>query len=311
MGDLVTSDERARGTPWDVFIHLLAVIALYASISGALILAFQFANLALPDPTEHSCEAHDWVRQGVAWLLIFFPTYVWAWRSIEADLAANPGKRRLWIRTCPIYFTLFVAGLLALGDLACLVYYFMSGELTARFILKLAAILVVSGGVLWFYRDALRREPGPLPVGTRVLAYVASGAAALLVIAGFAVAGSPARARLARLDATRIANLDTIQDKIVGYWRNKAVLPTSLDQLTDPLSGFAAPRDPESKRPYGYRVFNPTSFQLCANFSLSNFHVPSQSWPSQSGRFWNHSAGHVCFTRTIDPDRYPPRKKAP
>ncbi len=121
------NEEMVKGSPWDVFIHLLAVIALYAGISGVLIALFQYVNLAFPDPMDVQIDVRDWIREGVALVVIFFPAYVWAWRSIEIDLAANPGKGRMWLRTCPIYLTLFLAGLFALGDLACLVYHFMSG----------------------------------------------------------------------------------------------------------------------------------------------------------------------------------------
>ncbi len=306
------NDEEIKGSPWDVFIHLLAVIALYASIAGALTTMFQYVNLVFPDPMDVGIDVRNWIREGVALLVIFFSAYVWAWRSIEIDLAANPGKRRLWIRTCPIYLTLFLAGLFALGDLACLVYYFMGGDLTSRFLLKVTAILAVSGAVFWFYLNALRREPGPLPRATRTFVYSIAAVVGAIVITGFATAGSPARARLARLDVNRIEDLRNIQFQIIRYWQSKAVLPASLDQLRDELSGFSPPHDPENRKPYGYRVTSPTSFELCTDFALTDFDTRRSlpQWLRNDDTVWNHQAGHVCFTRTIDPALYPPHKGA-
>jgi len=306
------SEQATKGSPWDVFIHLLAVIALYVSIYGALILLFQFVNLALPDPLDNQIDVHDYIRYGVSMVVIFFPAYAWAWRSIEIDLGANPEKRWLWVRTCPIYLTLFLAGLLALSDLSFLVYFFLTGDLTSRFLLKVAAILAIAGAVEVFYLDALRREPGRMPLATRTFAYAVSALAAAIVIAGFAVAGSPGRARLARLDVKRLEDLAGIQRKIVEYWQSKAVLPASLDQLADNVSGYSAPSDPVNGKPYGYRVAGVTVFELCADFDTNDPDAARSlpRWSSTEGGVdttWNHPSGHACFPRTIDSSRYPPK----
>ncbi|MDO8433762.1 MAG: DUF5671 domain-containing protein [Candidatus Binatus sp.] len=305
-------EKEIEGSLWDVFIHVLAVIALYVSIVGALTVLFQYVNLSLTDTADVEVDVRDRIRWGVASLLIFFPAYVWAWRLIEMDLSENPEKKKLWVRTCPIYLTLFLAGLLALSDLACLVYYFMSGDLTSRFLLKVIAVLLVSGAVLWFYLSALRRVPGPLPSATRAFAYATFLLVGLLVIAGFATAGSPSRAHLARLDVTRIENLQDIQREIVEYWQNKMALPTSLDQLSDSISGFSPPRDPATSASYGYHAVSPTSFELCADFALRDFDtehtLPSWTRMRLGKIYWNHEAGHFCFSRTIDPARHPPHK---
>jgi len=309
------SDKEVKGSPWDVFIHLLAVIALYVSIVGALTLLFQYVNLSLPDPADVDVDVRDRIRWAMASLLIFFPAYVWAWRSIEMDLRQNPEKKKLWVRTCPIYLTLFLAGLLALTDLACLVYYFMSGDLTSRFFLKVVAVLLVSCAVLWFYLSALRRVPGPIPSATRTFAYTTFFLVGVVVIAGFATAGSPSRARLARLDGTRIGDLQNLQLEIVKYWQNKAALPTSLDQLSDSISGFSPPRDPATNGAYGYHTISPTSFELCADFALRDFNTEQTLPPwlrqmRQGTTYWNHEAGHFCYSRTIDPARHQPCKPA-
>src|SRR5438045_8676789 len=126
------SDEFRKSSPWDVFIHLLATIAINISAYAAILLLFDYIALALPDIGDSSLSTRSDIRYGAALLIVFFPAYVWAWRSIQSDLAENPDKRTRWIRTCPIYLTLFLAGLLVLTDLACLVYYFLNREETAR-----------------------------------------------------------------------------------------------------------------------------------------------------------------------------------
>lgn len=306
------TEEQAKSSPWDVFINLLAAIALYAAMWSVLSLLFSFIDLRLPDPADRPLDLRDDIRSALAVLIIFFPAYVWAWRTIEIDLAANPDKRRRWLRTCPIYLTLFLAGLFALGDLSYVVYYFLTGDLTSRVILKVAAIGLVAGAVFGFYLYLLRREPGIFAPGARLFGYTSCLMAVAVAIAGFGVAGSPTRARLQRLDAKRIQNLADIQTKLVSYWQQKRNLPRSIDDLNDDLGGFTAPSDPETRQPYDYRATGATSFDLCANFALKDYDVRRTVYvwvPESDGGYnsaWNHDAGHVCFTRTIDPSRNPP-----
>jgi hypothetical protein len=305
------NDEVTKSSPWDVFINLLAVIALYVSVYGALSLLFQFTNLAMPDPLDQRIDVHDWIRYGVSMLMVFFPAYWWAWNSIESDLASNPGKRRLWIRTCPIYLTLFLAGMMVLGDIACLVYYVMSGDSTSRFVWKVVAVLFVAGAVFVFYRNALRREPGPMPGAMRAFAYGTAALASTLVVAGFVIAGSPTRAHRAGLDQQRLRDLDSVEQKIVEYWSDKGELPASINQLRDEVVSYSPERDPASGDAYGYRKTGATSFELCADFELKDSDAARtiERWePASTSTAWNHEAGHYCFARTIDPERHPPRK---
>jgi uncharacterized protein DUF5671 len=313
MGDEALSQELTKGSPWDVFIHLLAVVTLYCSAYATLTLLFQYINLALPDPLDDRVAVSDYVRYAVALLIVSFPAYCWAWHAIEVDLAANPGKRRLWVRTCPIYLTLFLAGLLILGDLVCLIYYFLGGDLASRFALKIAAILLVAGAVFSFYRNALRRAPGDFPAATRYFAYGVATLLTALAATGFVIVGAPSGARAMRFDSEKAQDLANLQSQIVSYWQRKGTLPASLDLLSDSISGYTPPTDPQSKAPYGYRVTGTASFELCADFNAkADEKVRSpEAWmiPERPGRYaatnWNHPSGHMCFARTIDEVRYP------
>jgi hypothetical protein len=305
------TNEEPKTSPWDVFINLLAVIALYASVWAALALLFAFIEIALPELADGQIDIRDNVRYALAVLIIFFPAYVWAWREIEIDLAGNPEKRRRWLRTCPIYLTLFLAGLLALGDFSCAVYYFLTGDLTLRFILKVAAIAVVTVSLFAFYLHTMRREPGQFRRGARLFAYAACATTLIVVFVGFAIAGSPTQARQRRLDTQRLNDLAQIQVNVLDYWKRQRILPASLDKLDDDLSDWSVPKDPVSNKVYDYRATGSTSFELCADFARKDddarHTVGREAWKIRdSPDIWNHEAGHFCFSRAIDPSRYPP-----
>lgn len=293
--------------PRDVFIYLLVIIMLYTSVCELLTLLFDYVNIGFPDPLDSSANQLESIRMAVASLVVTFPVYLWASRFIARDLAAHPEKSELSVRRWLLYMTLFLAALLIIGDLVALVYSFMGGDLTARFLLKVSAILAVAGAVFGYYRYELRRGPAEFSNEARWFVRLSATAVAGAIVAGFVLAGSPARERLVCTDLRRISDLSTLQNEIVNYYRVKSTLPQSLDQLTNSISGFRSSNDPQSGRPYEYRVTGTLSFQLCADFSLRTVQEkpPAYSPPGlRNGWNWAHEAGRGCFTRTIDPAFY-------
>ena len=125
------------------------------------------------------------------------------------------------------------------------------------------------------------------------------------VVFGFFLAGSPNSERLRRFDERRIQDLQTIQSEIINYWANKERLPQQLSDLQDNIKGFSTPKDPETGSGYSYMVNSDFAFTLCADFSDSNAESPYYEQFN-----WQHNAGHFCFERNIDPEIYPPSRKA-
>ena len=61
------NDDVAKKFALGRVIHLLAVIALYVSVYGALSLLFQFTNLALPDPLDRQIDVRDYIPMACRW----------------------------------------------------------------------------------------------------------------------------------------------------------------------------------------------------------------------------------------------------
>ena len=147
--------------------------------------------------------------------------------------------------------------------------------------------------------------------------WAASILVVLTVAAGFAIIGTPWQARVYRFDEQKVSDLQQIQSQIVYYWQGKQQLPDSLADLTDSISGFAAPRDPQTGQPYIYERTGNLSFKLCATFSAPTQQTSvSRAYPTATTPYalekgapvdsWYHDAGEQCFSRTIDPALYPP-----
>lgn len=151
-----------KTSPKDVFLHLLAIVALYTSAVSFLVLAFQYINILFPDVLQDGSYAltgsYSAIRWSIATLVIVFPVYLLASWFLSKSYEKSTAKRHIWIRKWLVYFTLFAAALIVIGDLVTLLNTFLGGELTARFILKVLSVFFVAGSTFAYYLWDLRRH---------------------------------------------------------------------------------------------------------------------------------------------------------
>jgi high-affinity Fe2+/Pb2+ permease len=62
------------------------------------------------------------------------------------------------VRRWLTYIALLIAAGTVIGDLIAFLTYFLQGDLTARFVLKVLTVLIVAGSVFWYYLSSLRRN---------------------------------------------------------------------------------------------------------------------------------------------------------
>jgi len=305
-------NQIIKSSPKDVFMHLLNMIVLYASATSILVLLFQYINIYFPDILNPYFDPGSPMRGAIASLIIIFPVFILTSKFIQKDIEKFPQKSELKIRKWLLYFTLFIAAIIIIGDLVSLIYNFLQGELTIRFFLKIISVLAVAASIFGYYLYELRRKPGVISSKIKIFTRLVIAIVAVIVIVGFFIAGSPFKQRLIRFDRERVNDLQMIQGQIVNFWINKEKLPASLNDLKDNISGFVAPVDPETGNPYEYRVKGNLTFELCANFNFTSkegaVNISAPAYPRYGiEENWNHSAGRVCFERTIDPDIYKPK----
>lgn len=320
------------------FLSLGVLITLVTSVVSFLNLVFETLNKRFPDVLNstyqygYSTYEYEGIRAALATLIIFFPVFLiisYFWKKLREK---GVGRFDEIIRKWVIYIILFLSALVIVIDLVTLVRYFISGEITNRFILKVITALIVAILVGVYYILLLQ-------AGGRKTGMIFGGVGILLVILAvgysFAIMGSPAKQRLLRLDDRRIGDLQNIQYQIINFWQQKEKLPQDLPELADPLSGYSLPVPPEFEKgeKYEYSVLSPLKFELCATFALpmpkgwreySKGVMPmpymespgrdvavSYPYPYPGGvnESWDHQAGRTCFERTIDKDLYPPYPK--
>ncbi len=328
--------ETKKLSPLFFFLSIGVLVTLIASVSAFLQLIFQTFDQVFPDVLTSTYRYgyysynFDGIRSSLAILIIVFPVFLalsrfWL-RAARTHLSHWDEVLRRWV----IYLVLFLASVTIIADLVTLVRYFVSGEITVRFILKVAITLVVAALAGWYYIRELRRSLSRHDTKTVWFAIVAGTFALAAICYSFTVIGGPGSQRKLRLDQRRVEDLQSIQWQLISYWQQKEALPETLTEFADPISSYMVPRDPEFQKgmEYEYRKFSNTKFELCATFALpqpegwvmdgrgggvfpmKDIAVSSMPVPiDAANNVWEHDTGRTCFQREIDPELYPPNPK--
>lgn len=298
---MTKNQKHVKSTPKDFFLYLLSILTLYLVTANIISLLFNYINRKFPFSSEYFFNNYS-IRWNLATIIVTLPVLMYTLLSLKKDSESNPIKNNLRIRKWLLGFTLFFAILILMFDIGTLLFYFLGGDLTVRFVLKTLVVLVIIGYVLYFYLHEMKIgwTLAQLKIRLTVIAIIC-----LLILGkGFFLVGSPLRAQKQVMDNRRIADLREIQSQIISYWTHKQRLPENLDQLTNEIEGYKVPNDPETHRPYPYHNMSKYTFRICAEFkSNSNETYPVSDSNAQNWS-WEHPAGFKCFIRTIDPDLY-------
>lgn len=127
-------------------------------------------------------------------------------------------------------------------------------------------------------------------------------AAALVVVTGLVMLGTPSRARERRMDELRASDLAQLSTAIDEYWNKHAALPAVLDSLVSGRQLDKLPADPESNSSYKYVVTGEHGYRLCATFAQpTDTMAPPRSYDYLgriSHRSWRHGKDESCFDLT-------------
>lgn len=304
-------------TPKDFFLWAGAMISLYAGVFAFISLIFDYINKAFPKPITDSYYYGDpfygSISYETATLIVLAPVFMLIMRYIRRGIAADPTRNDIWVRRWALVLTVFAAAATMIIDLIVLLTTFLQGEdMTVGFLLKVLTVLLVAGaGFLHFLAD-LRGYWTKEPSKAKLINWGVGILVLVTIIAGFFIVGTPQEMRRLKQDNVRVQDLQNVQWQIVNYWQQKEALPTTLEDLRDPISETMIPLDPKTGEPYTYTKTGDKTFTLCAVFEEeggANTVVARPVSATGTEENWKHGAGEVCFERTIDPERYPPYSK--
>lgn len=310
--------DKPKITPKDFFLWAGAILTFYWSVIAAILLIFDYINYTFPNVLVSLSDPYaSGISLEMASIIVLLPAYMFLMHLIRKDAITDPSRNDIWVRRWAIILTLFVAGAAIAGDLITLLTTFLNGEeLTISFLLKTLVILLVAAGVFMHfiadlkgYWDAFPARKQAVSIGVAILAVV-------IIVSGFFIVGTPQQARTARYDTERVQALQNIQYRVTSYWQAKRALPASISDLADPLQYGPLPTDPKTGASYVYKKTDTLTFELCATFGAVGGEEYRYAHPEAvsvellgTQDDWQHGAGEVCFSRTIDPSFFPPLTK--
>lgn len=298
---------KPRATAGDFLLNIASIIALYTVVSNLISLLFSVINSAYPQITNGY---NYYGSQSISWpvsiLIILFPIFVTIMWFLEKSYAQEPEKRNIGIHKWLTYITLFIGGIILIGDLITVIYRFIDGqELTTGFLLKVFSVLLVTLVVFLYYVADVRNT---LTSAKKKIWLVVSTALILFsIVWGFSVLGSPRTQQLIKYDTQKVSDLQNISNQINNYYSNKGVLPNSFDELKTIYYSFSTV-DSQTQKPYEYKKLSETTYNICAEFNKASDDKNINNAPVYSDPYnsitWTHSAGRYCFEQTINPNLY-------
>jgi hypothetical protein len=287
----------------DAFLNLLSLITVgWMSIAIGVIL-FQIINKFF------TVQAIDYVAQfspnalkfGIASAVIVTPVFLavcsWLHHNYKIGKLNHQSGVHRWLT----YLMLLVSALTIIGRLIYQLFRFLDGDYASAVILKTLVILAIAGGIFGYYLYDLVRKDFSKQSKTSQISFALVVIVVLAsVVGGFIIVDSPAKARIVKLDAQRVSDLYNLDNMINDYYQQNKKLPADL--LAERFSQF---KDPESKKPYDYKILGEKNYELCAAFSLA--YDPNRSDYNYLGnKDWSyHGVGYHCFSSTIYQDSKP------
>jgi hypothetical protein len=156
--------ERAGiGSARDAFLHLLAFTALYAWAISLIILLFAYIDFTFPDPVTRPSAyaikaALSGIRASLSTLIVSYPLFVLVWWFLLREVRKSPDMAKSGVRRWLSFLSLFIGAVTIMADVITVVFYLVEGDLTLRFLLKVAALLIVTGALFIYFALTLRSE---------------------------------------------------------------------------------------------------------------------------------------------------------
>ena len=142
----------------EAYLYLVLFTTLFIAAFGLGSLVFNFIEQAFPDPVRRDFRSDASIRWSMSLLIVAAPIFLFTAHRIRRMLLADRTKLGSPVRKWLTYIALFIAAAFIIGDVTTLVYWVLSGELTVRFLLKVATVAVISGAIFGYYLYDLRRD---------------------------------------------------------------------------------------------------------------------------------------------------------
>jgi len=166
--DIPVPEPAGGGSARDTFLYLLIFTSLYTVVISLVMLLFEYVDIIFIDAATRAWDySSDYQLSSIRWLLavlmVASPPFFWLSRLTLREIARNPEKARSAVRRWLTYLTLFVSAVTIFSDLMALLYSFIEGELSTRFVVKVVVLFAVTGFAFLYYLLSLRTPKEAAP----------------------------------------------------------------------------------------------------------------------------------------------------
>lgn len=292
-------EEKIKEGPKEFFLYFFNIITLWGIFIAVICIWFLCVDVLLYESefALHDVEHFYWlIRVASAILITFFPAYFLVsfllFREYQNFPEKKEGKWRKWM----IYLTLFVGGLIILGNLVVLVYKFLEGEISKSFVIKSFLLFIFTGFVFWYYLQELHNKLNKAQI--KIVALIALLFFIFTLFLIFYFFGTPLKLRSFKKDLEIARSLERICNwGIKDFWEKNHTLPSNLEEIASFYYGAGS----EIKSVKYQKIKeHPPIFKLCAVFNLGKAggYVGKKSEPLKVFEKLP-SKGENCFILTI------------
>ncbi len=292
------------------FYYLLSLAALiFMALSAGMIL-FGIIDKTIPDvlKTYSSNVVSSQMRFAISALFISAPIFYYVSSLINKGLHKGELEKDSAIRRWLTYFIILVSSLIILGSFVGVINNFLSGELTSRFILKAASVLLISGVAFSFYfYDVKRENPEKSSKTVKFFFFGTLVLAVAIFVSAWFFVESPKMARARRVDEALVQNMYNLENAVNNYYERNKKLPNDIEELKSyhyAYQNLGNMFDPETKEPIVYQKDGDKEFKMCATFRTSSIVDDGAKNNYYSGLDSNGNKAHLAGYQCLDGNLY-------
>lgn len=287
------------------FYYMLSLAALVFMAHSVGNIIFQIINKNIVDVLEtfRGSYSSGALKFAISALIISAPIYYIVAAQINKNLFTGALEKDSGVRKWLSYFILLVSSLVMIGFLIAMIYNFLDGELTIKFILKAFTAIIIAGAVFYYYLYDIKRE-NVVNVKDKVITiyfYVSLVAVFASLVCAFIFVESPQTTRKMKHDNSIIDKFSQIDGALNTYYSEKGKLPADFGVLFADINYLRRQDmiDPFSGKEFEYKIAGDKTYELCSEFLLSTRDIKSYESGYYSDKRWDHDAGYQCLRQKI------------
>jgi len=282
------------------FYYLLSLVALiFTAISAGLII-FGIIDRSVADALvqDYYRNLDGQFKFAISALLVAGPIYYLSTSLINKGLKKEELTLDSPLRRWLTYLIIFVNALIILGVFIGTVYNFLSGALTARFLLKLLSVLVIASAIFsYYFYDIKKKAVLAKDRFNRYFALISAVLLSVIFISAWFFVELPADARAKRLDQNLMNNIYQLENAVNNYHALYNYLPSNLEELKSDQDIYLEDRylsDPETGRLIEYRLEDDNHFSFCAEFRRASEDMNDNRYIYRGRSDKSYQAGYSC-----------------